>query len=126
MTETDRSGEFNVVEYAVRSMFKGKSVKSAAVFTAKKLSGVENFFLGPGITIVDPVKLEAAIWQRMVEYVLKALPKIRPGKEHYALEGTVQFYKQPPRARIKLKQLVVEKLGCDPFSGDDYCEVLPR
>lgn len=119
---TDRSDTFNVVvEYAVRDLFEGKSIRSAARATAKKFSGFENYLLGPGVTIIDPVALEAALWNRMAEYAVAAIPKLRVGKEHFALGGTLQFYRQAQTsdARAKLKSLVVEKLGSDPFTSDD-------
>ena len=118
---TDRSDTFNVVEYAVRDLFKGKSIRSVARATAKKFSGFENYLLGPGVTIIDPVALEAALWNRMAEYAVAAIPKLRVGKEHFALGGTLQFYRQAQTsdARAKLKSLVVEKLGSDPFTSDD-------
>ena len=117
----DRSDSPTVVEYAVQDLFKGRTPKAAANATAKKLSGHENFFLGPGVTVIDPKKLEAALWDRMAEYASKSAVKFKPEKNHYALGGTLSFYKQPvkPEVRSRLKQLVIEKLGHDPFLQDD-------
>jgi hypothetical protein len=122
----DRSTNPTVVEYAAIEMRKGKSPLAAANRTAKKLSGGENMFLGPGVTVIDPKKLEGALWDRMAEDAAKGLVHFREGKEHYVLGGTLQFYKQAPfggaskpAARSKLKALVIEKLGRDPFLSDD-------
>jgi hypothetical protein len=65
--EVDRSTDETVVEYAIHEVFKNKTPKQAAAATAKKLSGGWNMMLGPGITIVDPKKLESAIWDRFLE-----------------------------------------------------------
>ena len=71
--EVDRSTDENVVEYAVQAfIFKKKATpKAAAVATAKKLSGGENMFLGPGVTIIDPKKLEDAIWGRVIDTAVR-------------------------------------------------------
>ena len=123
---TDRSTDPTVVEYAVQEMFKGKSPAAAAKRTAQKLSGSENFFLGSGVTTVDPKALEGALWDRLAAYAAKSVGGIAAGKEHYALDGTLQYFKQvpfggtsKPAARSKLKALVVERLGHDPFTSDD-------
>ena len=58
---TDQSTEPNVVEYAVQSMFKGQTLVGAARSTARKLSGHQNMFLGPGVTLVDPKKLNRLV-----------------------------------------------------------------
>jgi hypothetical protein len=122
----DRSSDPTVVEYAVQDLFKGKSLKAAANHTAKKLSGHENMFLGPGVTVVDPKKLEAALWDRMAERAAKGVAKYAEDKNHFVLGGTLQFYMQTPfgqpdkpAMRKRLKELVIEKLGRDPFLFDD-------
>lgn len=123
---TDRSKSSTVVEYAVQDLFKGKSPSAAAKHTAKKLSGYENMFLGPGITVIDPKALEAALWDRMANFAVTGIAKYKEGKEHWALDGTLQFFHQTPlgtpskpAVRAKLKALVIEKLGRDPFIEDD-------
>ncbi len=116
---TDRSANFNVVEYAVRDMFKGKSISAAAKATAKKFSGFENWVFGPGVTTIDPKALETALWDRMAEHAVNTLPSYKAGKEHWVLGGTLQFYRQKPTARTRLKALIIEKLGRDPFTSDD-------
>ena len=122
----DRSTNSTVVEYAAIEMRKGKSPMAAANRTAKKLSGGTNMFLGPGVTTIDPKKLEGALWDRMAEHAAKGLVHLREGKEHYTLDGTLQFYKQAPfggaskpAMRSRLKTLVIERLGRDPFTSDD-------
>ena len=116
---TDRSATPNVVEYAVQSMFKGQTIAKAAKSTAKKLSGFENMFLGPGVTIVTPRLLEEALWERLVDQVIAGIPRIKAGKEHYALGGVITQFSQPASIRAELKRRVVQKLGYDPFQSDD-------
>jgi hypothetical protein len=116
---TDRSTEFNVVEYAVQSMFKGQSLANAAKSTARKLSGHENMFLGEGVTLINPKKLEEALWGRMADVAIKAIPKYTTGKEHFALGGTLSFFHQKPELRVELKKHIVRKMGHDPFPNDD-------
>ena len=113
------SAEPNVVEYAVQSMFKGQTLVGAARSTARKLSGHQNMFLGPGVTLVDPKKLEIALWDRLVSIVVKALPKYKQGKEHFALDGTLAQFHQKPALRSELKSRVIRSMGYDPFPGDD-------
>lgn len=64
--EVDRSADETVVEYAIREVHKNKTPKQAALATTKKLSGGQNMMLGSGTTIVDPKKLEDAIWGRFL------------------------------------------------------------
>lgn len=66
--KVDRSTDDNVVQYAVITLMKGKSPASAAKSTAKKLSGGQNMFLGPGISIIDPDKLEKAIYEYLMDF----------------------------------------------------------
>jgi hypothetical protein len=122
----DRSTNPTVVEYAVQDLFKGKSLAVAAKRTVEKLSNSENMFLGPGVTVIDAAQLEAALWDRLAESVVKSLPRLAPGKEHYALDGTLGYFKQfklgtkpKPAVRARLKKLVITKLGYDPFTSDD-------
>lgn len=81
----DRSNHPNVVQYAVITLMKGKTPASAAKSTAKKLSGVDNMFLGPGISLVDPVALENAIYEYMVQHSLTAGQK--PGGKYGMLNN---------------------------------------
>jgi hypothetical protein len=103
----------------VQELFKGKSPSAAAKHTAKKLSGFENMFLGPGVTTIDVKALEAALWDRMAEYAAKGVRHFKAGKEHYTLGSTLQFFHQKPALRTKLKELVIAKLSADPFTADD-------
>jgi len=115
----DRSTNEIVVEYAVQEMMKGKSPASAARATAKKHSGYENMFFGPGITVIDAGTLENALWGRLTEFTIRMLPKLKAGKEHYALDGTLAHFNQKPSARRLLKARVVDQFGYDPFVADD-------
>ena len=117
---TDRSDNETVVEYGVQDLFKGKSPKAAANFTAKKLSGTENLFLGPGISRINPIKLENNLWKRMAEFVIKGIPNVRTNYEHYVLDGAIQQYNQKPNVRAKLKKTVIEIMGKNPFTHDIY------
>ena len=116
--EEDKSTNPTVVEYAVQYLFKGKSPATAAKETAKKLSGSENLFLGPGITSIDPKKLEAAIWDRLVEFTITNLKRNKAGFEHYALNGTILNFRQKPQIRAELKKRVIKEMGHDPFPND--------
>lgn len=115
----DRSTHPTIVEYGVQEMFKNKSVKAAARSTAKKHSGYENMFFGPGVTLIDPAVLEDALWDRLADFTIKRIPNMKQGKEHYALEGTLQHFKQKQSALPVLKARVVAKLGHDPFVGSE-------
>ena len=117
---TDRSSHPTVVEYAVQTMIKrGKSPSAAAKDTVKKHHGTENMFFGPGPTEIDATALENALWDRMVEATIRSMGQIKEGKEHYALDGTLQHFNQKQNVRAELKKRVIEKLGRDPFTNDD-------
>lgn len=114
----DRSTHPTVVEYGVHEMMKRKSPKAAAAITAKKLAGYENIFIGSGIVEIDAAALEMALWDRMVDFTISSMAKILPGKEHYALDGTVMHFGQKSSVRAELKRRVIAKLPCDPFVHD--------
>lgn len=114
----DRSTHPTVIEYAVQTLFKGKSPEVAAKDTAKKLSGSENMFFGPGVSLIDPKKLAEALWGRLVSFTIQGMKKIKPGMEHFALDGTVQHFRQAPRIRTELKNRVTKALGGEPFPND--------
>ncbi len=121
----DRSTHENVVEYAVRFLFKNKSPAAAAKATVRKLSGHENLFLGPGISIIDAKSLEAAIWNRMVEVAIRGIRNSRPGGEHLVIDGTLFQFRQKKinkpaskAVREKFKNMIIKKLGRDPFVND--------
>lgn len=118
---TNASKEFATVEYAVRDMFKGHSLASAAKRTAKKFDGYENMFLGPGVIHVDESELEEALWDRMIYRTIEGVRRMRDGFEHFALDGTVAFYKQTrfKKMRAELKERVIARFGHDPFTNDD-------
>jgi len=120
--EAEKHLGFNTVEYAVRNMFKGHSIAASAKKTAEKFNGAENIFLAPPGTIVniDKVELEEALWDRMVNRVISGIGRMKPGFEHYALDGTIDFYHQTrfKKERVELKERVIEHLGRDPFSND--------
>jgi hypothetical protein len=115
----DRSTHPTVVEYAVRSMMKGKSPSAAAKFTAKKLGGFENLFIGSGVVEIDPAKLEDALWDRLAEFTITAIPKVKAGFEHYAIDGAIAHFNQNPKVRKELKRIVIKTVGYDPFPNDD-------
>lgn len=123
---TDRSTNPNVVEYARRTLTSGKrkrmSPKLAAEDTAKKFSGFENMFFGPGITLIDAKVLEDALWDQMVD---KTIAIARDQKEpQYAAMSTLQgmglmdaSFKVDPKLESELKKRTIAKLGTDPFSA---------
>ena len=119
LSSTDRSTHPTIVEYAVQSLFKGKTPGGAARHAAKKHSGTENIFFGPGVTTIDAKQLEDALWARMADYAAKGATRFKTGKEHFALDGTLQHYQQKPALRAELKRRVIERLGHNPFSQDD-------
>ena len=117
---TDRSTNPNVVEYAIQTMIKrGKNPNAAAKDTVKKHNGTENVFFGPGITSIDTATLENALWNRLVDFTIIGMGRIKEGKEHFALDGTLQHFNQNRSIRAELKSRVIEKLGRDPFTNDD-------
>ena len=123
---TDRSTNPNVVEYARRTLTSGKrkrmTPKLAAEDTAKKFSGFENMFFGPGITLIDAKVLEDALWDQMVD---KTIAIARDQKEpQYAAMSTLQgmglmdaSFKVDPKLESELKKRTIAKLGTDPFSA---------
>jgi hypothetical protein len=116
----DRSTHAAVIEYAVQDLFKGKSPKTAAKNTAKKLSGVPNMFLGvhpPDIVKIDALQLEDAVWERLVDNVLKGIASFKPDKAHWALDSTIMHFRQKPNLRAELKRRVIARLDRDPFKG---------
>jgi len=115
---TDRSTDPTVIQYAVQFMFKGKRPALAAKATARKLSGQKNMFLGPGETLIDPKKLEEALWENLVDVVLKGMKGMKPGKEHFALLATIEQFNQNPKEKGNLKKRVIKRLRKDPFPGD--------
>jgi hypothetical protein len=116
---TDRSTHPTVVEYAVQTMIKrGYGPAAAAKDTVKRLSGYENIFFGPGVTTIEPLALESALWQRLADFTIHSIQKIKPGFEHYALDGTINHFHQRPSVRSKLKDAVIDKLGSDPFPSE--------
>jgi len=125
----DRSDHPTVVEYAIRYLFKGKHPAAAAKATVKKLSGFRNLFLGSGITVIDPEKLEDAILDRLADEVIKGVKSSKKGSEHFVLDGILQNFRimklmgNPSKSvlalRKKLKKRVIKKMGRDPFLADD-------
>ena len=106
-------------------MFKGQSLSRAAKTTAQKLSGGTNMFLGSGVTLIDPKKLEEALWSRLVDIVVKGIPKFKVGKEHVALDATLQRFSQKPALRAELKRRVIQVMGNNPFTSDDVPDPVP-
>ena len=106
--EKDHSHNDTVVEYAVRYLFKGKSVARAAQETARKLSGSTNLFIGGGVeeVVIDPSRLEDAIWARLVEQARKNLARVRPGAEDFAIGGVVDYFRLGKADEAKLHKLL--------------------
>ncbi len=111
-----------VVEYGAREMMKGKTPSTAAKSTVKKLNGHSNFLIDTtSATDIDESELEEVLWDRLVDYTIKGIDKMRAGKEHFALDSAVQHFTQTrfKKVRPELKRRVVERLGHDPFTQDD-------
>ncbi len=116
----DQSTHGTVIEYAVQELFKRKTPKKAAEITAAKLSGAPNMFLGvhpPDVVKIDAKKLEEALWDRLVDAVLKGVASFKADKAHWALDATLTQFHQRPTLRAELKRRVIERLGRDPFEG---------
>ncbi len=64
----------------------------------------------------------------MVDFVVDGPKSYKSGKEHYALNGTLQHYEQAGKFRPELKRRAIERLGYDPFPNDDNrpAQLLPR
>lgn len=116
LPQEDRSTHETVVEYAVREMMKRKAPRRAAEITAQKLSGSHNRFLGPVIPLIDPKKLEVALWDRLVEVVLENIRRFKPGAEEMALGAAIDHFRQGKAVEKKVRGLVIKRLGRDPFS----------
>lgn len=115
----NRSAHGTVVTCAMILVQKGKSPSAAAKAVAKKFSGYENMFLGPGPSLVKADELEHAIWSALADTAIKMMKRIEPGREADALDGTAWQYAQNESAafRPKLREAVIRKLGHDPFRG---------
>lgn len=115
----DHSRHPTVVEYAVQEMFKRKSIKTAAASTAAKLNGHSNMFIDPSGALVeiDTRSLESALWDRLAESAIRSLKSYKAGKEDWAVDGTLQYFKQSPKLKAQLKARIVDALGHDPFAG---------
>lgn len=116
----DRSKNVTVIEYAVQNLFKRQSPKKAAENTAQRLSGSSNMLLGvnpPSVVSIDPEQLEEALWDRLVDTVLNGIPRYKPDKAHFVLDGTLLHFHQRPTLRKELKRRVIARLGSDPFEG---------
>jgi len=108
----DHSTNPTVVEYAVRFLFKRKSVRVAARATAAKLSGQQNYFIGDGAAVqIDPKKLEGALWGRLVDRALENIRKFKAGKEAFAVGAVVNHFNLGKRDSSTLEKLVVKELG---------------
>lgn len=109
---------------------KGKSPSSAAKYTADHFAGSTNLFIAGGAEViqVSADELETALWNRMVANVLQNIDRIKPGYEHYALDGAMLHFgqveagKKPTKAstqrRQVLKTMVMQSLGSNPFTND--------
>ena len=106
-----------VVEYAAQTMVKGKSPRASARSTAKKLSGSTNMFIDSSGAVIeiDERELEAALWDRLADLVIRAYPKYAVGKEDWAIDGVLQHFEQNQKMKNELRAVVVRKLGRDPF-----------
>jgi hypothetical protein len=117
---SDYSKDPTVLEYTAQSMIKGKSLTAAIKASMKTFHGHTNMFVGSGdnITINEDI-LKEAMWERLVGVVTANISRIKPGKEHYALDGTLQQFSQKPSMRAELKKRVIKAVGTNPFPNDD-------
>jgi len=120
----DRSVNPTVIQYAIQSMLKGKSVSAAAKYTAKKLSGKDNFFIGTGISIINATTLEAALLDYMADEVIKNLKTLKEGQEYTALISVLNTFNQDEKVGKQLKGVVTKKLGSNPWKTDERIPTL--
>lgn len=111
-----------LMQYCVQDMFKKRQIPAIAKSVAKKFSGSENIFLGNGVLEINPKELEAALWQYVGKSVAAFAGKVKPGKEHFAIDGTMQQFNIDPKYRAKVKAAAVTELGRDIFTNDDVHE----
>lgn len=109
----DNSTDEIVVEYAIQNLFKRMGVEKAARVTAEKLSGKKNLFIGGGggTVVIDPKRLEWAIWDRLVRHTLKGISWVKTGKEDVAFLGTVDNFRLGKKDQKTLKPLVENAWG---------------
>lgn len=109
----DNSTDEIVVEYAIQNLFKRMGVEKAARVTAEKLSGKKNLFIGGGggTVVIDPKRLEWAIWDRLVRHTMKGISWVKPGKEDVAFLGTVDNFRLGKKDQKTLKPLVENAWG---------------
>jgi hypothetical protein len=126
VSKVDHSAHPTVVEYAVREMLKGKKGPVASArFTAKNLNGYDNMFIDTtGPVSIDPKKLEAEIWGRLIDQVKKNIDSFKPGKQDMALGAAADFFKLGKRDEAKLKKLASKRLGVkftEDMDEEDEC-----
>lgn len=109
----DHSTHPVVVEYAVRSLFKGKSPAAAAKLTSKNLGGFTNYFVASGSETleIDPKTLENAVWNRIADLAISNLSLVRQGKEDFAVGMAADHFRLKAADEAKLTKIVVAKLG---------------
>ena len=108
----------NMIEYVTRDLFKGKSVTSACRAFVKKFHGSENMFLGGKVDVTEQ-ELADAVFEDKANNVINFIPKVKPGKEDYALKSAVQLFRLNPNDAARLRVEVVKKLGHDPFGKSE-------
>lgn len=110
---SDHSNHETVVEYAVRFLFKRKGPSAAAKATAKALSGSTNMVIGGGreVVIIEPKKLEKALWDRLLKKVIENTKSFRAGKEDFAFGAVQDHFRLGKRDSAKLKKMVEKNLG---------------
>lgn len=102
----DRSTDPNVVNYAMSYISKGKNIRQSVDMTVDKLSGHENYMIGSGTTVVDPIKLERSLTESLLDDVSKTQAKI----PHWTLEDCVLSVVQTKQGLKYNKSLVKELL----------------
>lgn len=108
----DNSTNQTIVEYAVQFLFKRKGPAAAAKATVKNLHGHTNLMISPTTPVsVDSKKLEAAIWDRIVNQALKNVASFKPGKEDYAIEAAANHFRLGKRDGAKLNKMVQARLS---------------
>lgn len=89
----------NLIEYATRELFKGKSLTSVSKAVAKKFDGSDNVFLG-GHVSVTPQQLEHALLTDKAKEAMRFLGQLKPELSHekkmeIAVGGTADRFNIP-------------------------------
>ena len=90
----------NLVEYAVRDLFKGKSLKNTVSSVHKKFNNQNNMFLGGDVKF-EKQHLHKAVMDRVANNALNGVNHIKEGMEHMSLGGTADQFNIPGKEIVE-------------------------